>query len=286
MKLLVIGAQYTGLAAAGFWRAQGHSVTVTTTRAARVPELQAVADAVVVMRGSEAEKMRAALPGHDAVLMSVAGGMVEKEGKVVLDADAYTDTYLGTARTLIAALAESPSVRCLVFPSSTSAYGDAGGQPVADEDSPATPKSIFQQVYVDAEQALLSGASERLAVCILRTGNIYGPGRELKTQAAAMAGRTVPLDGEAGAMVIHRDDVVRAADFALRRGLPGVFNLVNDVTASKREFFGAICEREGLPPIEWKPLGAGIRQAANTKLKAAGFVFADPLAQRDGEALL
>lgn len=286
MKLLILGAQYTGLAAARYWKAHGHSVTATTTRAARVAELQAVADEVVVMRGSEAEKMRATLPGHEAVLMSVAGGMVEKEGKVVLDADAYTDTYLGTARTLVAVLAESPSVRCLIFPSSTSAYGDAGGQLVVDEDSPATPKSIFQQVYVDAEHELLTGAGSQVQVCILRTGNIYGPGRELKTQAAAMAGRTVPLDGEAGAMVIHRDDVVRAADFALNDGLHGVFNLVNDVTASKREFFGAICERESLPPIEWKPFGAGIRQAANAKLKSAGFVFADPLAQRDNEALL
>jgi nucleoside-diphosphate-sugar epimerase len=222
--------------------------------------------------------------GQDAVVLSVAGGMVDKDGQVMLDADAYTDTYLGTARAVVAALAHAPSVQHIIFFSSTSAYGDAGEQAVVNEATPATPKSIFQQVYVDAEQTLLQAAGPR--ICVLRTGNIYGPGRELRTQAAAMAGRTVPLDGEAGAMVVHRDDVVRAAEFALKQNLSGLYNLVNDVTQSKREFFGAVCERAGFPPIEWKPFGAGIQQASNAKLKAAGFAFADPFAQKDGEALL
>lgn len=284
MKILVVGAQYTGLAAAQFWKANGHTLTVTTTRAARVPELQAVADDVLVLRGSDVEKMKAALRGHEAVLLSMAGGMVEKDGKVALDADAYADTYLGTARTVVAALTYAPSVRHIIFFSSTSAYGDAGGQAIVSEDTPVTPTSLFQQVYVDAEQALLQAVGPH--ICVMRTGNIYGPGREFSTQAAAMAGRTVPLDGDAGAMVVHRDDVVRAADFALKQNLSGLYNLVNDVTQSKREFFGIVCERAGLPAIEWKPFGAGIQQASNAKLKAVGFVFADPFAQKDGEKLL
>ena len=37
------------------------------------------------------------MAGQDAVLLTVAGGMVEKEGKFVMDLDLYTDTYVGTA---------------------------------------------------------------------------------------------------------------------------------------------------------------------------------------------
>lgn len=284
MRILIIGAQYTGRAAALYWRRQGHEITVTTTREARVAELSEIAGRVIVMRGSEADKMRVALPGHDAVLMSVAGGMVEKDGKVALDPDAYRDTYLGTAQTLVDALADAPSVRQVIFPSSTSAYGSGGGLEVVNEDTLPTPGNMFQQIYVDTEQVLL--AAPGVKVCILRTGNIYGPGRALQTQAAAMAGRAVPLDGNSGAMIIHRDDVVRAADFALTRELSGIYNVVNDIAQSKSEFFGDLCERAGLPAIQWSPFGAGPRHAANDKLKALGFTFADPGAMREAENLL
>lgn len=286
MKIFVIGCQYTGLAAARWWKKQGHFVTVTTTRESRVAELSAQFDRVVVMRGSESEPMHRVLPEQDAVLLSVAGGMIEKDGKVVMDADAYTDTYLGTAKNIVEALKNAPSVKHLTFPSSTSAYGDGFGKDLVTEGDAANPLSIFQSVYVETENVLLSAQTETRKVCILRTGNIYGIGRELKMQAQAMSGKTVPLDGEAGAMIIHRDDVVRAADFALSHQLSGIYNLVNDVIESKSEFFGHICESESLTPIEWKPFGKGVKNVSNGKIKQAGFRFADRDATRENEDLI
>lgn len=286
MRIFIIGAQYTGFAAAKFWRAQGHTITATTTRESRVEELKSVADEVVVMRGSDFGKMREVLPAQDAVLMSVAGGMIEKDGKVVMDADAYRDTYLGTAQNLVAALENAPTVKHIIFPSSTSAYGDGFGKEIVTETDAANPGSIFQSVYVETEKVLLEAETEARKVCILRTGNIYGVGRELRTQAAAMAGKTVPLDGEAGLMIVHRDDVVRAADFALRENLSGVFNLVNDAADSKAEFFARVCERENFAPIDWKPFGKGVKNVSNRKIKAAGFEFADPDATREDEDLI
>lgn len=286
MRIFVIGCQYTGLAAAKYWKQRGHTVTVTTTRESRVAELSAIADDVVVMRGSDAEPMRDALSKQDAVFMSVAGGMIEKDGKVVLDADAYTDTYLGTAKNLVAALAIAPSVKHIIFPSSTSAYGDGFGKELVDENDQVNPGSIFQSVYIDTEKELLSAETEDRKVCILRTGNIYGIGRELKTQAMAMAGKTIPLDGEAGVMIVHRDDVVRAADFAIQHSLSGVYNLVNDVADSKAAFFGKICESEGLEGITWTPFSKGVKNASNARIKSAGFAFADPGAGKENEDLI
>lgn len=286
MKIFIIGCQYTGLAAARFWKSQGHFVTVTTTRESRKTELTAEFDRVIVMRGSDVEPMENILLVQDAVLMSVAGGMIEKDGKVVLDAEAYTDTYLGTAKNLVEALKNAPSVKNIIFPSSTSAYGDGFGKDLVTEDDAVNPNSIFQTVYVDTEKILLDAETETRKVCILRTGNIYGIGRELKTQAAAMAGKTVPLDGDAGVMIIHRDDVVRAADFALNKNLSGIFNLVNDVTDSKAEFFGKICQKEGFEKINWSPFGKGVKNVSNAKIKAAGFTFADADAARENENLI
>jgi nucleoside-diphosphate-sugar epimerase len=286
MRIFIIGCQYTGLAAARFWKNQGHFVTVTTTRETRVAELSKEFDKVVVMRGSDVEPMQSILPEQDAVLMSVAGGMIEKDGKVVLDADAYTDTYLGTAKNLVEALKNAPSVKHLTFPSSTSAYGDGFGKDLVTEVDATNPMSIFQTVYVDTEKVLLSAKTDSRRVCILRTGNIYGIGRELKTQAMAMAGKTVPLDGEAGVMIVHRDDVVRAADFALRYNLSGIYNLVNDVTDSKSAFFGKICEKEGFEPITWSPFSKGVKNASNAKIKAARFNFLDADATHGNEDLI
>lgn len=286
MNLFIIGCQYTGLAAARFWKAQGHFVTVTTTRESRVAELSAEFDKVVVMRGSDKEPMQNVLPEQDAVLLSVAGGMIEKDGKVVLDADAYTDTYLGTAKNLVDALKNAPSVKHIIFPSSTSAYGDGFGLDLVGEDDAVNPQSVFQSVYIDTEKVLLSAETDSRKICILRTGNIYGIGRELKMQAAAMSGKTIPLDGEAGAMIVHRDDVVRAADFALRYKLSGIFNLVNDVTDSKSAFFGKICEHKGLEKITWSPFGKGVKNASNEKIKQAGFTFSDADATRENEDLI
>lgn len=286
MKIFIIGCQYTGLAAARFWKQREHFVTVTTTREARVAELSAEFDRVVVMRGSDVEPMQNVLPEQDVVLMSVAGGMIEKDGKVILDADAYTDTYLGTAKNLVAALENAPSVKHIIFPSSTGAYGDGFGKDLVTERDETNPASIFQSVYVDTEKVLLSAETDTRKICILRTGNIYGIGRELKTQAAAMSGKTVPLDGEAGAMIVHRDDVVRAAEFALENNLSGIFNLVNDVTDSKERFFTKICERENLEKITWLPFGKGVKNASNAKIKAAGFEFFDADATRENEDLI
>ena len=286
MRIFIIGCQYTGLSAAKFWKSRGHFVTVTTTRESRVAELSTQFDKVVVMRGSDVEPMQSVLPEQDAVLMSVAGGMIEKDGKVVLDADAYTDTYLGTAKNIVEALKNSHSVKHIIFPSSTSAYGDGFGKDSVTEDDKTNPASIFQTVYVETENVLLSAESDTRKVCILRTGNIYGIGRELKTQAVAMSGKTIPLDGEAGAMIVHRDDVVRAANFALENNLSGIYNLVNDVTDSKERFFGKICERERLEKITWSPYGKGVKNASNAKIKAAGFDFADADATRENVDLI
>ena len=50
MQIAIVGAAYTGLAAARHFQGQGHRVSVTTTRAERAGELESVADRVLVMR--------------------------------------------------------------------------------------------------------------------------------------------------------------------------------------------------------------------------------------------
>jgi len=291
MNIAIIGAAYTGLAAAEYLRAKGHTISVTTTNPQRVDELSAVADRVVVMKGSDREKMRELVAGQDAVLMTVAGGMVERDGKYVMDLDLYTDAYVGTAESLAASLDAAPGLTQIVFTGSWSAYGNAGGADVVTEDTPATPASPFAQVYIDTENILFAKASDSLSVCVYRTGTIYGPQvgyvpRGLQAQTLPMAGQTVPFDGGAPAAIVHRDDVVRALEFALDSSLGGIYNLINDITDTKEKYFGDIIAAAGLEPINWVGAGTGPKSLANDKIKQAGFTFKDPLAGHDGETLL
>jgi nucleoside-diphosphate-sugar epimerase len=290
MNIAIIGAAYTGLKAASYLKNKGHTISVTTTSPHRVADLEKVADRVVVMSGSDRDKMRELIAGQDVVLMTVAGGMVERDGKYIMDLELYTDAYLGTAQSLVASLDAAPGLKQIVFTSSWSAYGSAGGADHVDEDVAATPASPFQQVYVDTEKLLLDAQTATLKSCVYRTGTIYGPQvgfvpRGIAAQALPMAGQTVPFDGNAPVAIVHRDDVVQALVFAIEHKLSGLYNLINDLTETKREYFKAITDKAGLEPINWVGDGTGPKNLSNAKIKAAGFKFLDPRGESDTELL-
>ena len=286
MHIAIIGAAYTGLKAAGALKQQGHTITATTTRESRVDELKQWADHVVVMKGSDTDKMRDLIADKDVVLMTVAGGMVEKDGKPFMDPDLYRDAYVGTAESLAAALQSPNSVKQVIFTSSLNAYGDGGGAESITEETPSNPQGPFQSVYVETEDILNRLQSDDLNIAIYRTGTIYGPTREFASEAKNIAGQSIPFDGQSDIMIVHRDDVVRAMAFGIEQKLSGMYNVFNDSSESKQEFFTKICEREGLDPINWLGLSPGPRNVSNKKLKDLGFAYNDPHSERESEDLL
>jgi nucleoside-diphosphate-sugar epimerase len=291
MKIAIVGAAYTGFAAAQYLKNQGHEISVTTTRADRADELAQVSDRVVVMKGSDRDKMRELIRDQDIVLLTMAGGMVERDGEYIMDLDLYKDAYVGTAESLAEVIDSAPSVKQIIFTGSWSAYGNAGGADAVDEDTPATPASPFAQVFIDTENRLFGIANDARKVCVYRTGTIYGPQvgfvpRGLQAQTLPMAGQTVPFDGNAPAAIVHRDDVVLALRFAIDNELSGIYNLINDVAETKESYFGKIIEAAGKEPINWVGAGTGPKSLSNAKIKAAGFGFGDPDATRDSSSFL
>lgn len=286
MRIAIVGAAYTGLEAARYLGTKGHEISVTTTRETRRTELGKVADRIVVMKGSDRDRMRELIQGQDAVLLTMAGGLTEKDGKPYMDPGLYRDAYVGTAESLIEVLDAAPELKHIVFCSSLNAYGDAGGADHVDEDTPPNATSPFARAYIDTEDLLAGAESDDLKVCNYRTGTIYGPTRTHAREAARIAGQQIPFDGDSDAMIVHRDDVVRGLEFAIENHLRGLYNLFNDVTESKAEFFGKVCARSGLEPITWLGLSKGPRGVSNAKIKAAGFTLADPLCERETDDLL
>ena len=286
MKIAIIGAAYTGLATAKYFKSLGHNISVTTTKESRREELEEVADKVTVMFGSDQDKMKELLVDQEILILTVAGGMVEKDGKTIMDPDLYKDAYVGTAESVVNAIGADSSLRQIIFTSSLNAYGDGGGADEITEEIEANPLNPFQEVYVTTEGLLRGLENDQLGVCIFRTGTIHGPGREWKNQLAQMSGQKIPFDGSSDAMIVHRDDVVRAIEMAINKNLNGLYNLFNEVTTSKAEFFARVCDKEGLAHVEWLNLSPGPKNVSNQKIKGAGLMFLDPDASQDFKNLL
>ena len=286
MKIAIIGAAYTGLATAKYFKSLGHNISVTTTKESRREELEEVADKVTVMFGSDQDKMKELLVDQEILILTVAGGMVEKDGKTIMDPDLYRDAYVGTAESVVNAIGSESSLRQIIFTSSLNAYGDGGGADEITEEIEANPLNPFQEVYVTTEGLLRGLENDQLGVCIFRTGTIHGPGREWKNQLAQMSGQKIPFDGSSDAMIVHRDDVVRAIEMAINKNLNGLYNLFNEVTTSKAEFFARVCDEQGLAHVEWLNLSPGPKNVSNQKIKDAGLMFLDPDASQDFKNLL
>ena len=286
MKIAIVGAAYTGMAAARFFKGQGHTVSVTTTRADRAKELAPVADRVLVMKGSDVAMMKELIAGADVVILTMAGGLGIKDGKPYMDPAAYRDSYVGTADGLTGALSAAPNLRQIVFCSSLNSYGDAHGVSPVDESTPPNAASPAAQVFIETESKLERLGSARLKVCNFRTGTIYGPGREHRNELKNIAGKQIPFDGKSDAMLIHRDDVVRAISFAIDQQLSGLFNLFNDIPENKEQFFAKICQQENLQPVTWLGVVKGPKGVSNAKIKQTGFSFEDPVGRGESRNLL
>ena len=269
MNILIIGCGYVGTAVAKVWTEAGHNVTVTTTTPDRVPELEAVAQGVVILKGDDLNTMRDVLTDQQVVLLSVGA----KNRQV------YRQTYLKTAETLVAALKSTNTVEQLIYTGSYAVYGDQQGEWVS-EDSPVAPANENGEILHQTEQVLLTAASPQLTVCILRIAGIYGPGRTLLRIFQNLAGKTRPGTGQEIANWIHLDDIVGALEFIRCQQLGGIYNLAHDLPVTTGELLDGLFARHGLAKVIWDPSIPQVRpynaRLSNKKLKAAGFSLIHP----------
>jgi len=270
MNIAILGCGYIGYTIAKYWRQkQNFILTVTTTTHERVPILQTVAERVIVTRGSDVEGLKAALKNQDLVLLSIGAK----------NHHTYEDTYLNTAKTLLAVIQQLPNIRQLIYTGSYSIYGDRNGVWV-DEETPPAPANLNTYILRKTEDVLLSASSENLRVCILRLGGIYGPGRELVQIFGRIAGTTRPGNGDEITNWIHLDDIVSAIDFARDFRLQGIYNLVSDSHFTHRELIHNVMTKHSLPDVTWNKSEKSDRAynvwVSNQKLKDAGYKLIHP----------
>ncbi|UCF18350.1 MAG: NAD-dependent epimerase/dehydratase family protein [Gemmatimonadota bacterium] len=144
-----------------------------------------------------------------------------------------------------------PALQAFIYASSTSVYGDWGGQWV-DETTEVDPASVAGRERRLAEDAVVElgdvlGISKR----ICRITGIYGPGRTLR--GALESGRYKLISGrDTWVNRVHVDDLVRGLLAAWQRGSDGrVYNLVDAEPHRASEFANLAADLHGLAQPDW-----------------------------------
>ena len=250
------------------WR-PAFTLTATTTSVPRVSELEPLVDRVVVVRGDDEVGLRSLLYNQHTLLVSVGAPKP----------DAYEETYLQTAKTVVSVLPDIPTIQQIIYTGSYAVYGDRAGEWV-NETTPVQPANRNGEILAETEQVLLSAATANRRVCVLRLGGIYGPGRELVKIYRRAAGTTRPGAGTDAANWVHLDDIVGAIAFAQEHCLSGIYNLVGTVPLTTRELLGRVCAAHNLAPVTWDASQNSLRpynaRVSNQKLRNAGYQFVYP----------
>lgn len=269
-KLLILGLGHVGKALAQRFRADGVRVVGTTTTPNKVDALRAAADEVLVLRGTDAAGIKAAAAGCDAIVATVAPNVRQARTREEREAT-YRDALVATCE---AAAAAHPRV---LFLSSFSVYGDGGPgkSPITEDTGTRNETEPSARFYAQAERAVLASGQG----CVLRLPDIYGaPGDFTFAQRVALAHQImkgkVPFGPDAPLYVIHFQDVVAAAEHALRKGLTGVYNVCVDgqLPKTNAQVFGELARRQNLPALEFlAQIQAPNRQISAAKLYATGW---------------
>jgi UDP-glucose 4-epimerase len=272
MRVLVTGAfGFVGHAVTRRLALAGHNVVALTSRAGDTAVPMTAAAEVRYGDVRDAEAMRRAVAGMDAVCHLAALTHVrESLGRP----DEYQSVNVGGTRTLIDALLSegqhrSSEVR-LLFASTGAVYGVPGSQPIS-EDTPLSPTNAYGEGKAAAEAEVLAIPSEAaFGAIILRAFNVAGAvdGRgdsdltRIIPKALAVANGEAPVlqingDGSAVRDFVHVDDLACAFVLALDHAEPGrraVFNVggvgasVAEIVKSSEEVTGRSLDVEHLPP--------------------------------------
>ncbi len=196
---------------------------------------------------------------------------------------------IGTLR--VAEAARKADVSRIVFPSTSTVYGDAAKVPTPEDYSPLKPISVYGASKLAAESVLSSYSSTYGIDCVaLRFANVVGPGathgvivdlvEKLKRDPTRLE---VLGDGRQRKSYIHIDDLVDGTLRAARKAPRGfqVYNVGSKDTVVVDEVARAVMEAMGLEGAEvvHKPVAGGrgwvgdvkVMQLSIKRLQKLGF---------------
>lgn len=248
--MLILGCGYTGRALAREAVRRGWEVWAQTRNEDALAALTEIPEERRICGLLEEDGWHERAAGDfDAVvnLVSSAGGGPE----------GYRRSYVGGNRSLVRWLRGRSAGRVL-FSSATSVYPQSDGRWVEEDDIPEKREAFSPNgaVLREAEETVL-GAEGAGFRGILRLAGIYGPGRHLYLDRIRRGETVLPGDGDGWLNLIHRDDIVRAVwavlDAPLQGASHGIWNVVDNQPAKKRDIADWLAQRVGAGPVRFDP---------------------------------
>jgi UDP-glucose 4-epimerase len=193
---------------------------------------------------------------------------------LVVDSTAASDRRLhernviGTMNLLAAAAAPDSRVTSLVVKSSTLVYGCSSRDPTwfrEDSRRGEVPRTRVERSLVEVEGYLRSFAEENRAikVAVLRCANVLGDDLVTALSQALTMPLTPTIAGfDPQIQFVEQDDVIRAVEFVVARGLEGVYN----VAADGRLPWSEVRAIAGRPPLLLSPVLTGLAAAPLSRL--------------------
>ncbi|WP_281274141.1 NAD-dependent epimerase/dehydratase family protein [Nocardioides aurantiacus] len=232
----------------------GHEVVGTSRSPARAETLRSTGAEAVVLDAFDSAALRAAVltAAPDVVVhqLTSLGGTLKPRR---YDEWIATTNRLRTEVTpiLLDAAYEAGAHRAIV--QSVSFMLAFEGPPVGDETSPDArheppPFGPVVQANLAMESAVTAHAG--LEGLVLRYGYFYGPGTSIGRggqQYEDLRRRRLPIVGTGAGLfsLVHVDDAAAATVQALDHGTRGVYNIVDDEPAPKREWMPALAAAAG-----------------------------------------
>lgn len=198
--------------------------------------------------------------------------------------DGYAVTYAASCESF-ARWAAAHQVKRIVFVSSTSVYGDFGGEWIDETIDPLGAGKHSGEARAKAEQLLKAEQSILkcgISACVVRSAGIYGPGRNRIT--SVREGKVpAAIKGDGYTNRIHVDDLAAAVRVVADKAASGEVYIASDGSPSTQgDFYDWLFDRLGVRRLfdgclytdaqTARPVrGEANKRCRNTKLRALGW---------------
>jgi nucleoside-diphosphate-sugar epimerase len=264
-RVLIAGCGYLGQAVADLLIADGWEVEGWTQSAESAAKISRKSYSVRVVDISQEKQVLAQTRDFDAVIhcASTRGGNV----------DLYRRVYFDGARNLLYRFSASR----ILFTSSTSVYGQNGGDWVFEE-SLAKPTHETGKILRKAEVFVRAGGAN-----VVRLGGIYGPGRSALLKNVLHGDAIIDPSHDRFLNQIHRDDAATAMQLLLKQPRPAgeIYNVVDNQPillsecyrwlATKLDRRVPVAGRSIARPASKRKRGDSNKRVSNAKLRAIGW---------------
>ncbi len=235
MRILILGPGYVGSELAKTLKAPGHPVAATARTQEKAEALTSIVDQVLPWNEATPANF---LDPYECLIFTAAATSYTPEN--------YVETYLKNSQKIAQAATTALNLKQIIYTSSTSVYGPGNGETVTEESPLKGP-----QVLIDTEKTLL--AIPKKAVCILRLGEIIGPGRTLEDRLKKQGEKPFPGTGDKPVNLSPLEQSISAVQKAIDLKLAGIYNAVSDLHLPRKAVYKAIAKDLNLPEPTWDP---------------------------------